>query len=112
MPRISKHLATFFLLPNKASATFSITYVQDGEPKLEFKKSNIALPTSSAWIQGAGVNYQLDVKKDGSVIATVGQDWTSGSGGGMSGKEKGIASATDSGNLCQAMECERTSYFV
>ena len=29
-------LATFFLLPNKASATFSITYVQDGEPKLEF----------------------------------------------------------------------------
>lgn len=88
-------LATFFLLPNKASATFSITYVQDGEPKLEFKKSNIALPTSSAWIQGAGVNYQLDVKKDGSLIATVGQDWTSGSGGGMSGKEKGIASATD-----------------
>ena len=41
------------------------------------------------------MNYQLDVKKDGSVIATVGQDWTSGSGGGMSGKEKGIASATD-----------------
>lgn len=41
------------------------------------------------------MNYQLNVKKDGSITATVGQDWTSGSGGSIQGKEKGISSSAD-----------------
>ena len=89
-------LATFFVLPQKASATLSITYTQDGTPSMQFTKTDIALPaTPTAWEQGMSVGYTLHVKKDGKVIATVGQDWTSESGGDMSGKEKGIASAAD-----------------
>lgn len=88
-------VATFFLLPDKASATFSITYTQDGDSPLEIKKQEVAFPAASAWVQGGGVNYQLNVKKDGTMTATVANDWTSGSGGSMSGKEKGIATAAD-----------------
>ena len=86
-------VATFFLLPGKASATFSITYTQDGDSPLEIKKSNVAFPTD--WIQEGGVNYLLNVKKDGTMTATVANDWTTGTGGSISGKEKGIANATD-----------------
>lgn len=88
-------LATFFCLPNKAIATFSITYSQPGDKNLIITKSNIAFPTSSAWGQGGSMNYLLNVKKDGSITATVAQDWTSDTGGNMSGKEKGIGSAAD-----------------
>lgn len=88
-------VATFFLLPDKAAATFSITYLQDGEPVKEIIKSGIAFPASSAWVQGGSVNYLLNVKKDGTVTATIAQDWTPGSGGNISGKEKGIGSASE-----------------
>ena len=86
-------VATFFLLPGKASATFSITYKQDGASPLEIKKSNVAFPTD--WVQEGGVNYLLDIKKDGAMTATVANDWTTGSGGNISGKEKGISSAAE-----------------
>lgn len=89
-------LATFFLLPNKAAATLSITYTQDGNPSMQFTKTSIAFPTTpTAWQQGASVGYTLNVKKDGKVTATVGQDWSSGAGGDMSGKEKGIGSVVE-----------------
>ncbi len=89
-------LATFFCLPDKAAATFSITYTQPGDKPLVITKSNIAFPSSpSAWNPGGSVNYLLSVKKDGSMTATVAQDWTSDTGGNMSGKEKGIGSAAD-----------------
>ena len=92
----AQSLATFFVLPQKASATLSITYTQDGTPSMQFTKTDIALPaTPTAWEQGMSVGYTLHVKKDGKVTATVGQDWTSESGGEMSGNEKGIASAAD-----------------
>lgn len=89
-------VATFYLLPQKASATFSITYTQAGTPSMQFTRTDIALPaTPAAWEQGMNVGYKLQVKKDGKVTATVNQDWTSEPGGDMSGKEKGIASAAD-----------------
>lgn len=89
-------VATFYLLPQKASATFSITYTQAGTPSMQFTRTDIALPaTPAAWEQGMNVGYTLQVKKDGKVTATVNQDWTSEPGGDMSGKEKGIASAAD-----------------
>ena len=92
----AQSLATFFVLSQKSSATFSITYTQDGNPSMEFTKTDIALPaTPTAWEQGMSVGYMLHVKRDGKVTATVGQGWTSESGGDMSGKEKGIASAAD-----------------
>ncbi|MDV6194177.1 fimbrillin family protein [Bacteroides hominis] len=92
----AQSLATFFVLPQKASTTLSITYTQDGTPSMQFTKTDIALPaTPTAWEQGMSVGYTLHVKKDGKVTATVGQDWTSESGGEMSGNEKGIASAAD-----------------
>lgn len=92
----AQSLATFFVLPQKASATLSITYTQDGTPSMQFTKTDIALPaTPTAWEQGMSVGYTLHVKKDGKVTATVGQEWTSESGGEMSGNEKGIASPTD-----------------
>lgn len=92
----AQSLATFFVLPQKNSATLSITYTQDGTPSMQFTKTGIALPaTPTAWEQGMSVGYTLNVKKDGKVTATVGQDWTSESGGEMSGNEKGIASPTD-----------------
>ena len=92
----AQSLATFFVLPQKASATLSITYTQNGTPSMQFTKTDIALPaTPTAWEQGMSVGYTLHVKKDGKVTATVGQEWTSESGGDMSGKEKGIASAAD-----------------
>lgn len=66
-------LATFFLLPDKASATFSVSYIQDGETTVA-TKTNITFP--AAWVQGGGMNFQLNVKKDGlSVTATVDQEW-------------------------------------
>lgn len=82
-------LATFFLLPHQASATFSITYTQHGDNKT-ISKSNLTFP--STWEQGKSVNYLLNVKKDGTVTATVSQGWTSGTDGSMTGKEKGIGS--------------------
>lgn len=82
-------LATFFLLPDQASATFSITYTQHGDNKT-ISKSNLTFP--STWEQGKSVNYQLNVKKDGTVTATVAQEWTPGTDGSMTGKEKGIGS--------------------
>lgn len=85
-------LATFFLLPHQASATFSITYTQDGDSKV-INKSNLTFP--SAWGQGKSVNYQLNVKKDGTVTATVAQEWTPGTDDSMTGKEKGIGSAAE-----------------
>lgn len=89
-------LAAFFVLPQKASATFSITYTQDGTPSMQFTKANITFPsTPTSWEQGVNVGYTLHVKKDGKVTATVGQDWTSESGGNMSGQEKGISSAAE-----------------
>lgn len=92
----AQSLATFFVLPQKASATFSITYTQDGTPSMQFTKTDIALPaTPTAWEQDMSVGYTLHVKKDGKVTATVGQDWTSESGGDMSGKEKGISTAAE-----------------
>lgn len=92
----AQSLATFFVLPQKASATLSITYTQDGTPSMQFTKTDIALPaTPTAWEQGMSVGYTLHVKKDGKVTATVGQEWTSESGGEMSDNEKGIASPTD-----------------
>lgn len=92
----AQSLATFFVLPQKASATLSITYTQDGTPSMQFTKTDIALPaTPTAWEQGMSVGYTLNVKRDGKVTATVGQEWTSESGGEMSGNEKGIASAAD-----------------
>lgn len=92
----AQSLATFFVLPQKASATLSITYTQDGTSSMQFTKTDIALPaTPTAWEQGMSVGYTLHVKKGGKVTATVGQDWTSESGGEMSGNEKGIASPTD-----------------
>lgn len=92
----AQSLATFFVLPQKASATLSITYTQNGTPSMQFTKTDIALPaTPTAWEQGMSVGYTLHVKKDGKVTATVGQEWTSESGGEMSGNEKGIASPTD-----------------
>lgn len=90
----AQKLATFFLLPNKATATFSITYTQTGN-NVVIKKENITFPSASAWGQGDGVNYQLNVKKDGTVTATVGQEWTPGKDDTMTGKEKGISSAAD-----------------
>ena len=91
----AKELATFFLLPNKSSATFSITYIQDGNPALTITKSNIAFPTGD-WTQKGSVNYQLSMKKDGTMTATVADnEWTSGSGGDMSGKEKGIGTVAE-----------------
>lgn len=86
-------VATFFLLPGKASATFSITYTQDGDSPLEIKKSNVAFPTD--WIQEGGVNYLLNVKKDGTMTATVANDWTTDTGGNLSGKEKGISTSAE-----------------
>ena len=86
-------LATFFLFPDQASATFSITYVQDGSPSMTITKSDVAFPT--VWTQGGGVNYQLNIKKDGKMTATVAQEWTSGTGGDISGTEKGIGLASD-----------------
>lgn len=92
----AQSLATFFVLPQKASATLSITYTQDGTPSIQFTKTDIVLPaTPTAWEQGMSLGYTLHVKKDGKVTATVGQEWTSESGGEMSGNEKGIASPTD-----------------
>lgn len=92
----AQSLATFFVLPQKASATLYITYTQAGTPSMQFTKTDIALPaTPTAWEQGMSVGYTLHVKKDGKVTATVGQEWTSESGGEMSGNEKGIASPTD-----------------
>lgn len=92
----AQSLATFFVLPQKASATLSITYTQDGTPSMQFTKTDVALPaTPTAWEQGMSVGYTLHVKKDGKVTATVGQEWTSEPGGEMSGNEKGIASPTD-----------------
>lgn len=89
-------LATFFLLPNKAAATLSITYTQDGNPSMQVTKTGIAFPTTpTVWQQGAGVRYTLNVKKDGKVTATAGQDWSSGAGGDISGKEKGIGSVIE-----------------
>lgn len=85
-------LATFFLLPHQASATFSITYTQDGDSKV-ISKSNLTFP--STWGKGKSVNYLLNVKKDGTVTATVAQEWTPGTDDSMTGKEKGIGSAID-----------------
>lgn len=85
-------LATFFLLPDQASATFSITYTQDGDSKV-ISKSNLSFPSS--WGQGKSMNYQLNVKKDGTVTATVAQEWTPETDGSMTGKEKGIGSAAE-----------------
>lgn len=85
-------LATFFLLPDQASATFSITYTQDEDSKV-ISKSNLSFP--SAWGQGKSVNYLLNVKKDGTVTATVDQEWTPGTDDSMTGKEKGIGSAAE-----------------
>lgn len=85
-------LATFFLLPDQASATFSITYTQDGDSKV-ISKSNLTFP--STWGQGKSVNYLLNVKKDGTVTATVAQEWTPGTDDSMTGKEKGIGSAAE-----------------
>lgn len=70
-------LATFFLLPDKASATFSLSYVQDGETAAA-TKTNVALPLT--WTQGGNVNYVLNVKKDGlSVAAIQSNEWTGNS---------------------------------
>ncbi|MCS3196980.1 fimbrillin family protein [Bacteroides thetaiotaomicron] len=92
----AQSLATFFVLPQKASATISITYTQNGTPSMQFTKADIAFPsTSAAWKQGASMSYTLNVKKDGKVTATVGQDWTTDNGGDISGKEKGIGTVTD-----------------
>lgn len=92
----AQSLAAFFVLPQKASATFSITYTQAGTPSMQFTRTDIALPaTPASWEQGMSVGYTLHVKKDGKVTATVGQDWTSESGGNMSGQEKGISSAAE-----------------
>lgn len=85
-------LATFFLLPDQASATFSITYTQDGDSKV-ISKSNLSFP--STWGQGKSMNYQLNVKKDGTVTATVAQEWTPETDDSMTGKEKGIGSAAE-----------------
>lgn len=88
-------LATFFLLPSKAAATLSITYIQDGNPNMQFTKTGIAFPTTpTAWQQGVSVGYTLNVKKDGTVT-TSGGEWTPNPGGGISGKEKGIGSAAE-----------------
>lgn len=92
----AQKVATFYLLPQKSSATLSITYTQNENPSMLFTKTDIALPaTPTAWEQGMSIGYTLHVKRDGKVTATIGQDWTSESGGDMSGKEKGIASAAD-----------------
>lgn len=88
-------LATFFLLPNKAAATLSITYAQYGNPDIQLTKTNIAFPTTpTAWQQGTSVGYTLNVKKDGTVT-TSGGEWTPNPGGDISGKEKGIGSAAE-----------------
>lgn len=85
-------LATFFLLPDQASATFSITYTQGGDNKT-ISKSNLTFP--STWGQGKSVNYLLNVKKDGTVTATVAQEWAAGTDESMTGKEKGISTSAE-----------------
>ena len=63
---------------------------------MQVTKTGIAFPTTpTVWQQGAGVRYTLNVKKDGKVTATAGQDWSSGAGGDISGKEKGIGSVIE-----------------
>lgn len=72
-------LATFFLLPDKAGATFSVTYLQDGET-VAVNKTDVALP--SAWGQGANVIYMLNVTKDGlTVSVTQSNEWAADGGG-------------------------------
>lgn len=67
-------VADFFVLPNKASATLSLSYVQDGETATA-AKNNIPLPATS-WTQGRNMNYTLKVKKDGlSVTVTQNSEW-------------------------------------
>lgn len=89
----AQKVATFYLLPQKASATLSIAYTQAGTPSMQFTRTDIAFPsTATAWEPGVSLGYTLHVKKDGKVTATVGQDWSSESGGDMSGQEKGINS--------------------
>ena len=73
-------LATFYLLPHKSSATFSITYLQDGETVAE-NVTNAAFPSSPAsWDLGANVTYQFNIKNDGLSISTIsiGKDWNDG----------------------------------
>lgn len=80
-------VATFFLLPDKTAATFSITYLQDGET-IAVSRTNIAFPTASAWVQGGSVNYQLDIKRDGlSVTFTQSDEWTDSGNEALNSKE-------------------------
>lgn len=75
----AQKIATFFLLPNKASATFSITYLQDGET-VSINKTDVALPLT--WTQGGSVSYMIKVKKDGiSVTAVKNNEWSADSSG-------------------------------
>lgn len=75
----AQKIATFFLLPNKAGATFSITYLQDGET-ISINKTDVALPLT--WTQGGSVSYMIKVKKDGiSVTAVKNNEWSTDSSG-------------------------------
>lgn len=68
-------LTTLFLLPNKGTATLSITYIMEGIGKIE--KFNMALnDTPATWKQGNNVTYQLNVEKfDLTIIGSENGDW-------------------------------------
>lgn len=89
------NIATFYMLPDKSSSTFTITYkIGSGSEKT---LTDEALPATPAWTAGAVVSYTMTIKPGGisEVTASVSGKWADGGSGGSAASKYLVLGADD-----------------
>lgn len=79
------NIATFYLLPDNAGATFSIKYTMKGNietggtaPVHEVTVTNKAIDSTPAWNAGGAVTYTITLSKTGLEVEATGGTWAEG----------------------------------